>query len=221
MVKRLWRLLGLIVLVLIGLSITANNHLVKPYRPYVLSEKTLYNQPIEAIVVLGSLVKDGDPKPVVQERLDTAIMLYEKGISRRVIVSGHGGVDTDAEVQVMKQYLIDQGIPSYRIFIDHDGSTTYRSMLSLREVFDLGNAIVVTQSYHLPRAIYLGRQNGIEVYGYPAQQEKDTSSYQLVREYFARNKDYLQRLIQPDHKFIQQDINIEWSGDITNRPYRP
>ncbi len=218
MVKRLRLLLGLLLVLLVGLSLTVNNHLVKPYRPYILSEHTLYNQPIEAIVVLGSLVEDGEPLPVVRERLDTAAYLYDKGLSRRIIVSGHGGIESTSEVQVMKNYLMEQGIPSYRIFIDHDGQSTYRSMLSLKEVFNLKNVIIVSQKYHLPRAIFLGRQNGIEVYGYPAAQQKKTSYYQQVREYFARNKDYVQNILKPKQSFIQENINIEWSGDITNRP---
>ncbi len=218
MVKRLRLLLGLLLVLLVGLSLTVNNHLVKPYRPYILSEHTLYNQPIEAIVVLGSLVEDGEPLPVVRERLDTAAYLYDKGLSRRIIVSGHGGIESTSEVQVMKNYLMEQGIPSYRIFIDHDGQSTYRSMLSLKEVFNLKNVIIVSQKYHLPRAIFLGRQNGIEAYGYPAAQQKKTSYYQQVREYFARNKDYVQNILKPKQSFIQENINIEWSGDITNRP---
>lgn len=218
MVKRLRLLLGLLLVLLVGLSLTVNNHLVKPYRPYILSEHTLYNQPIEAIVVLGSLVEDGEPLPVVRERLDTAAYLYDKGLSRRIIVSGHGGIESTSEVQVMKNYLMEQGIPSYRIFIDHDGQSTYRSMLSLKEVFNLKNVIIVSQKYHLPRAIFLGRQNGIEAYGYSAAQQKKTSYYQQVREYFARNKDYVQNILKPKQSFIQENINIEWSGDITNRP---
>lgn len=218
MVKRLRLLLVLLVMLLVGLSLSVNNHLLKPYRPYILSEHTLYNQPIEAIVVLGSLVEDGQPLPVVKERLDTAVNLYEKGLSRRIIVSGHGGIEPTSEVQVMKNYLMEQGIPSYRIFIDHDGQSTYRSMLSLKEVFNLENVIIVSQKYHLPRAIFLGRQNGIEAYGYPAVQQKKTSAYQQVREYFARNKDYVQNILKPKQSFIQENINIEWSGDITNRP---
>lgn len=218
MVKRAIKLIGLVLILLIGLSITINNHIVKPYRHYILSESTLYNQPIEAIVVLGSKVEDGKPLGVVKERLDTAVFLYEKEVSRRIVVSGLSSFDDSSEVEVMKDYLIQKGIPSYRIFIDYGGSTTYRSMYDLEKVFGLKYIVVVTQKYHLPRAIYLGHRKGIETFGYPAIEEKPTSTYQRIREYFARNKDFIQNIIGPQFPLVQRPVNIEWSGDITNQP---
>ncbi len=218
MVKRGLRLLGLVIIILIGLSLTINHHLIKPYRNYFLSESTLYNQPFEAIVVLGAKVEDGEPLPVVKERLDTALFLYEKGVSRRIIVTGKSFYDNQDEVSVMKDYLIENGVPSYRIFIDYGGTTTYRSMFNMGRVFNLKYILVVTQQYHLPRAVYLGHRQGIETFGYPAKELKSTSLYQQVREYFARNKDFVQAVLDPQYPLRQSDINIEWSGDITNKP---
>lgn len=105
---------------------------------------------------------------MLKDRLDQGIALYLNGAAPKLLMSGdHGRVKYD-EVNRMKQYAIDQGVPSEDIFMDHAGFSTYESMYRSREVFQVERMIVVTQEYHLYRAVYDGNQLGVETYGIAA-----------------------------------------------------
>lgn len=123
----------------------------------------------QAALVLGALVwSDGQMSGIFQDRVDTAIDLYHGGKVEKILVSGdHGRKDYD-EVNAAKQYLLEHGIPPEDIFLDHAGFDTYDSLYRARDVFEAQSLILVTQKFHLPRALYLAHGLGVPSCGVAA-----------------------------------------------------
>jgi vancomycin permeability regulator SanA len=118
-------------------------------------------------LVLGKLVSpDGTPSPLLRARLELAERLYEDGRVSGILVSGDGGSRPGYdEVGAMRRWLIDRGVPADAITSDPRGFDTFDSCTRARRVFGVERAIVVTQSYHLPRAVALCRHAGIDAFG--------------------------------------------------------
>lgn len=177
----------------------------------------------DAILVLGAgVLSNGTPSNMLEDRLLTALDLYEKGVSNRILVSGdHGSEDYD-EVNVMKKYLIARGVPSEDIFMDHAGFCTYDSLHRANSVFGAESLVIVTQEYHAPRALMIGRHLGIECRGvYAPILSSDAESYvgqswYSFRETVARCKDFLYSVLRPDPEFLGDPISLSGSGDVTN-----
>lgn len=174
----------------------------------------------DAILVLGAGLKDNKPSKMLEERLREAIDLYEEGISKRIIVSGdHGRVSYD-EVNIMKQYLIDNGISDEVIFMDHAGFNTYDSMYRAKEIFGVKSMVVVTQEYHLYRALFIANNLGIEAYGANATKEIYSGQmYREIREILARVKDFFLSIIKPEATVLGESIDMKVSGNITDDFY--
>ncbi len=172
----------------------------------------------ECAIILGCQVfPDGTPSTMLRHRLETGAELYFDGKVKKIIVSGDHGADHYDESNNMKNYLIDMGIPSEDIFMDHAGFSTYDSMKRAKEVFGVESAIIVTQKYHLYRAMYVGKMNGIEVCGVSASLDSyGRQLYYDVREYVARCKDFVMTLFNANPVFLGEPIDISGSGDVTN-----
>ena len=123
--------------------------------------------PAPVALVLGKLVyPDGTPSPLLRARLELADELYRTGKVRAILVSGDGGSRPGYdEVTAMRRWLIDHGVPERRVVPDPAGFDTYASCARARSVFGVSRAIVVTNSYHLPRAVALCRHSGIDAIG--------------------------------------------------------
>lgn len=146
----------------------------------------------DCIVVLGAGIEaDGTPSPVLAERLDTAITLYENGASKDIIVSG-GEDAAQSEVTAMRNYLLEAGIPSLAIQIDTHGIDTYASVKNLRTTFDVQHVILVSQRFHLYRAIYIAEHFNLDASGCPASEQGISDTGLLIREFAARIKDFAQ-----------------------------
>lgn len=172
----------------------------------------------DAVVVLGAQVKpDGKPSVMLRERLDTGIEIYKAGLTDRIIMSGDHGSDDYDEVNTMKDYAIDQGVPSEHIFMDHAGFSTYESMYRAKEIFQAENIIVVTQKYHLYRAIYDAEAMGMQAEGVAC----DTAvysgdKYRKFRESIARVKDVGCQVLKPEPACMGEQIPISGNGNVTN-----
>jgi vancomycin permeability regulator SanA len=117
-------------------------------------------------IVLGAGVRsDGLPSYLLAQRLDLAVELYEAGSVRAVLVTGDNGVEHYNETDTMRDYLLDAGLPADRVVGDHAGFSTWDSCARAREVFGVGEATVLTQEFHLPRAVRLCRAAGIDTVG--------------------------------------------------------
>jgi len=117
------------------------------------------------LLVLGSLVSDGDPGTYVRGRLDTAVDLYRSGNVSRIINSGNGSPDVGDEPAVMRAYLHAREVPGEIIVDDGLGLDTAESCRRARDVFGVSSVVVVTQDFHLPRAIALCRDAGLDARG--------------------------------------------------------
>lgn len=185
-------------------------------RNYIIDDYSKIEN-IDCIIVLGGGIRGDRPSPLLQDRLDKAIELYENNVAPKIIMSGdHGSFEHD-EVNVMKNYAIEKGVPSEDIFMDHAGFSTYDTMYRAKEIFGVKRAVIVTQQYHLYRSIYIARSLGLNVYGVPAEKIKYGGRvYREIREVLARGKDVIKCIVKPKSKYLGEKIDITGNGDVTN-----
>ena len=173
---------------------------------------------VDCIIVLGCLVRDdGTPSDMLADRLTRGVLLYKQGIAPKMIMSGDHGHESYDEVNAMKLFAIDAGVPSNDIFMDHAGFSTYESVYRAKAIFGAEKVIIVTQEYHLYRALYIAEELGIEAYGvdadyhtYRGQTKRD------IREIFARCKDFINVMLKPLPTYLGEPIPLYGDGNITN-----
>ena len=172
---------------------------------------------VDAIIVLGAGVWGDEPSPLLRDRLITGIEAYKKGVSNKIIMSGdHGRKDYD-EVNIMKEYAINEEIPSEDIFMDHAGFSTYDSIYRAKYIFKAKKIIIVTQKYHLYRALYIAKQLGIESYGIKAVPRRYAGDEKReLREILARDKDFFKCIIKPKSTYLGEEIPVSGNGNVTN-----
>lgn len=173
---------------------------------------------VDCIIVLGAGLKDdGTPNFMLKDRLDRAIQLYEAGVSDRLLMTGDHGRESYDEVNAMKKYAVDAGVPAERVFMDHAGFSTYESMYRAEEIFEVKSAVVVTQRYHMYRALYTARQRGIEAYGVPASDVVYGGQWiRDFRENFARTKDIAYNIFQMEPTYLGEKISIHGDASATD-----
>ena len=220
------RILIIILVILMLVSVTGvllvfgvNAYVKGSSRDYIITpEQAVALKDVDCIIVLGCLVKNnGEPSDMLSDRIQRGIELYNQGASPKIIMSGdHGTVEYD-EVNTMKQIAVESGIPSSDVFMDHAGFSTYESIYRAKEIFGAEKIIIVTQEYHLYRALYIARALGIEAYGvdadyrtYWGQAKRD------LREVLARCKDFATVIFKPEPTYLGDKIFISGDGDLTN-----
>jgi len=175
----------------------------------------------QAILVLGASVwRNGEPSHILEERLRAALELYRAGRSPKILVSGDHGQENYDEVSVMARYLEDRGVPASDIFMDHAGFRTLDSMYRAREVFGLDNVLVVSNPFHVPRAVFLGRCAGLEVdavgadYGVPYSQT--TIWRNNIREVLARILAFADvYLLRTRPRYLGDPVDMTGDGRVT------
>lgn len=205
-------------LVVLLFLLIMNIHIKASIKDRMLSPDQIPITDADCILVLGAGVWNGGrPSPMLEDRLVRAIELYNMGVSNRLLMSGdHGRKDYD-EVNVMKRFAVDRGIPSSHVFMDHAGFSTYESIYRARDVFKVKKAIIVTQEYHLYRALYIAKKLGLEAYGVAAdRREYYGQASRELREVLARVKDFFSTIIKPRPTYLGEPIPIDGDGDLTN-----
>lgn len=192
-----------------------NAYMISYVSDYILTEEDLKNQNFDCIMVLGAGLWDGDPSPMLQERLDFGLIAYETGCTEKMLMSGDHGRKEYDEVNKMKDVAIENGILADNIFMDHAGFSTYESMYRARDVFQVEKMVIVTQKYHLYRAVYNARKLGIDAYGFAAER-LNYPVYNDVREALARTKDFFYCIIQPKPTYLGDPISIHANGSLTD-----
>lgn len=171
----------------------------------------------DCVLVLGAGVRgDGAPTPMLKDRLTQGVALYQVGASDRLLMSGDHGTPEYDEVNAMKQFAIESGVPSEKVFMDHAGFSTYESVYRAQAVFQAKKVIIVSQGYHLYRALYVADALGMEAYGVTA----DLQPYQgqwarQGREALARVKDFFFSLFKPAPTYLGEAIPVSGNGDDT------
>ncbi len=190
---------------------TTKDSIITPERASELED-------VDCIIVLGCFVKpSGVPSDMLYDRIKMGNELYLSKAAPKIIMSGdHGQVEYD-EVSTMKAYAVDAGVPSEDVFCDHAGFSTYESIYRAKEIFGADKVIIVTQEYHLHRALYVAKSLGIDAYGVSA--DYRTYAGQIgrdLREILARNKDFITSILKPEPTYLGESIPINSNGDITN-----
>lgn len=128
----------------------------------------------------------------------------------------HGREDYD-EVNLMKNYAIEKGIPSEDIFMDHAGFSTYETMYRAKEIFKAKKVVIVTQNYHMYRALYDAKKLGLDAYGVCSDPRQYVgATYREIREILARDKDFVKCIFKPKPTYLGDEVPVSGNGDITN-----
>ena len=213
--RLLW--LFIFALLIIAIPVGINDWVIQSTAPRILTtEKAAELQDIECIVVLGCAVRpDGTPSPMLAERLDKGVELYENGAAPKLLLSGDNGQVEYNEVITMGNYALEKGVPAQDIFLDYAGFSTYESMYRAKEIFQAEKILIVTQKYHLHRALYIAKAMGLDAYGvacdtqvYAGQVNRD------VREILARNKDFLTSIFKPKPTYSGDPVPVSGPGNF-------
>ena len=187
------------------------------YRNRIITPDQAMELNPDCILILGARVWDTGPGPMLADRLLQGIELYKAGVSDRLLVSGDHGTKEYDEVNAMKNYAIEHGVPSEHIFMDHAGFSTYDSMYRARDVFQVKKVIIVTQEFHLYRSLYIANKLGLDAYGVASDlRPYARQEYVEIREVLARIKDFFKVAIQPEPTYLGDPIPIDGNGDATN-----
>ncbi len=214
--KRWFKRITLLVVIFVVLLLGVNGYMKKIGQQHMSDLQDSYQA--EAAIVLGAYVTpNGYLCDMLRDRVETAVELYNKGKVKKLLMSGDHGQDSYDEVNHMRRYAEQLGVPGEDIFMDHAGFSTYESMYRSRDVFQVASAIIVTQEFHLPRAIYIARTMGLEAKGYKADKHLYSGiQYNEAREIVARNKDFINvHLLKPQPKFLGPVISINGDGRQT------
>ena len=203
----------------VGLLLGLNAHVKRVGGTRILSpEQAAVLTDVDCILVLGCGVReDGTPSHMLEDRLRRGVDLYQQGVAPKLLMSGDHGRTNYNEVGTMKQYAVDKGIPSEDVFMDHAGFSTYESMYRAKEIFAAEKIVIVTQEYHLYRALYIAERLSLDAYGVNA----DYRTYwgqtsREIREILARAKDFANTLFWPESTYLGEVIPVSGNGDLTN-----
>ncbi len=175
-------------------------------------------QDIDCVVVLGCQVKsDGTPSDMLADRLKRSVALYEAGAAPKLLMSGDHGTHGYDEVSAMKQYALDAGVPSVDVFMDHAGFSTYETVYRAKEIFGAEKILIVTQEYHLYRALYIAGAMGMDAYGVSADYRQYVGQAAMdFREVLARVKDFGLSILKPEPTYLGDPIPISGNGELTH-----
>lgn len=195
-----------------------NWHMSSSVADRILSPEEAAALDADCILVLGAgLRKDNSPSPILRERIDRGVKLYYLGAAPKLLMSGDHGRGGYNEVGVMKSLAIQADIPSHDVFMDHAGFSTYESLYRARDVFCAKRVIIVSQKYHLYRALYIADQLGLEAYGVGADVQRFYGqTTREMRESLARVKDFLYCAVKPLPTYLGETIPVSGNGDLTN-----
>lgn len=171
----------------------------------------------QVALVLGAKVNaDGTPSDIYRDRIDVAIDLYNKGKVEKIVVSGDHGQKEYDEVDTAKAYILARGVPGDDIFLDHAGFDTYDSVYRLQYIFQAQSAVIVTQDYHLPRALFIARGLGVNAVGASADLHTyGGEEYRELREILADAKARLDVTLQAKPKYLGAVIPLSGSGQAS------
>lgn len=205
--------------VLLATAVFVPNFIVvsKTEKSIITSEEAAELSDVDCAVILGAGVRNGKPTSMLRDRLLVGIDLYNSGAAKKLIMSGdHGSTDYD-EVNIMKSFAVENGVPDEDIFMDHAGFSTYETIYRAKEIFEADNIIIVSQKYHLYRALYIAERLGVKAVGvstdlntYRGQIKRD------LREILARDKDFFKCIVKPKPTYLGDKIPVSGNGNLTN-----
>ncbi|MCR5226739.1 MAG: YdcF family protein [Eubacterium sp.] len=211
--------IGLIIcFVAVAIVLGLNFYIIKSVKRNVISvDDTASLEDVDCIIVLGcGVYADGTLSPMLNDRLSLAADVYGKGASEKLLMSGDHGTEYYNEVSAMKNYMTSNGIASSSdIFMDHAGFSTYESIYRAKEIFGAKKIVIVTNTYHLYRALYIAKCFGLDAYGVGVDDTYTGREYREVREILARDKDFVKCIVKPEPTFLGESIDLKGDGNVT------
>ncbi len=171
----------------------------------------------DAILVPGASVSGTEASPVLRQRLAAAMDLFHANKARLILVSGDYSSRYYDEAAVMKKYLVDRGIPESFVITDHAGYSTFDSMYRARNVYHMNSVIIVSQAFHLPRAVFIARSLGLDASAYDASRiplPPAAIFHNEWREPLARMKAVFDLLRGAKSSFTGSGLPIDGSGNV-------
>jgi len=204
-------------LTIIGIIvITAVNYYVKS-KTNPLIYHSVNEVPGEKIgIVFGAGIRGNNPSKYLKDRLDAGIDLYRQHKIKIILLSGDNGSDEHDELTVMKRYCYNHGVDTTKIFLDYAGFDTYSTMYRAKHIFNIDKAILVSQAYHLNRAVYIGNSLGIESVGFAADVGTyHNYNYVKFRECFTICKSVIDVARGREPHFLGNQIDINGVSNYT------
>ena len=161
--------------------------------------------------------EDGTPSDRLRDRVKVGVDLYHAGAAPKLLMSGDHGREGYDEVSAMLKLAVELGVPEEDVFLDHAGFSTYESIYRAKEIFGAERILIVTQEYHLYRALYIAEAMGLEAWGVSADLRDYVGQIKYdTREILARNKDFLTAIFKPEPTYLGEKISLDGNGDVTN-----
>lgn len=206
--KKIFKYILIVLIVIILVPVIINFYVILSTKNRIVSGDSELLADIDYIVVLGAGIRRGKPSPMLEDRLKTGISLYNNDISNKILITGDHMNDDYDEVTVMKNYLLEHGIPEEDIITDNYGISTYDSIYRVKNVYKSNKVVIVSQRYHLYRALFLSDNLDLESYGVEADLRYYYGQwYREIREILARNKDFIKGIIKPKAVYTAFNYN--------------
>lgn len=206
--KKIFKYILIVLIVIILVPVIINFYVILSTKNRIVSGDSELLTDIDYIVVLGAGIRRGKPSPMLEDRLKTGISLYNNDISNKILITGDHMNDNYDEVTVMKNYLLEHGIPEEDIITDNYGISTYDSIYRVKNVYKSNKVVIVSQRYHLYRALFLSDNLDLESYGVEANLRYYYGQwYREIREILARNKDFIKGIIKPKAVYTAFNYN--------------
>lgn len=192
--SRLLRLVGAAALVFLGASLFVQFR----YAGRIVSQKAAPEAPVA--LVFGAGLAGQEPSPLLAQRLDAGIALYRSGKVQKVLVSGDNLERHHDETSAMRRYAAGAGVPEKDLLGDDAGVSTYDSCARAKTVYGVNRALLVTQRFHLPRALFIANSLGIDAWGVAADEGDDAPAFYMLRELFSRPLALAMVIARPEPK---------------------
>ena len=216
-IKRITIILGTLALGIFLFMIVLSNYIKNSTEAYIF--RTIDTVPeTHTAIVLGASVKgNGHLSTILEDRVETAYRLYQKGKVKRLLLSGDNGSKYYDEPTAMKAYLVNKGVPEAHIYLDYAGFDTYDSMYRAQAIFDVKDAIIVTQNFHLPRALYITQQLNLNYKGYVSDLHVFShESSNKKRELLANVKAFMELIYKKKPTYLGEQIPVNGPPQIVN-----
>lgn len=170
----------------------------------------------EVGIIFGAGINGDKPSKYLKDRLDAGILLFKSKKINKILLSGDNGNDAHDELTVMKKYCFANGIDTTKIYIDYAGFDTYSTMFRAKAIFKVDEAILVSQKYHLNRAVFVGNKIGIKSIGYSANVGSYNGyKYVCFREYFSVFKSIIDVIRNRKPHFLGDEVSINRDSNYT------
>jgi SanA protein len=215
LLKKYFKLFCLLSIVGI-ICIASVNYFIKDQTNDLIIEDLNQIPNTKVAIIFGAGINGNTPSSYLQDRLDAGILLYKTQKVKKLLLSGDNGNDAHDELTVMKNYCFEKGVDTTKIYLDYAGFDTYSTMYRAKKIFDLDSAILVSQKYHLNRAIYLGSKMGVKSIGFVANKREYTNYlYVQFREFFSVFKSTIDVLRNRKPRFLGEKVSIDGVSNYT------